>query len=100
MANIPFTRIGLESITLISEVSPFVQELPDALFITTGAGPVTVKSLPSGAMELHFIGLLKTNTNVSFIQITGRMLSIGVGTFGINVSVALSPTGSPVAQLS
>ena len=62
---------GLFNTTLIIFETPFAHEAPKAFRTETGALPVTIKSLPSGAIELHFIPFLKTSCKVSGAHATG-----------------------------
>src|SRR5688572_7142107 len=91
--------MGADNCIKIEVVTPFTQ-LPEAPVTVTGVEPVTVKSLPLGEMELQLMGLRKISSSLSGAQVTGFILSIGVGCTGSTITAKLSPTGTRLLQLS
>ena len=71
-----------------------------ALTIETGAGPVIIKSLPSGATELQSMGVFKIILNSSGAHFTGTILSYVGNCGGNKVKVTWSPMVIGVPQLS
>src|SRR5262249_18128554 len=74
--------------------------IPEAPVITTLEGPVTWKSLPSGAMVLQRINFEKTSCKILGEHPTGVRLSIGVGCIGEIAKGIFSPGTIGVLQLS
>ena len=102
MLKLPFTCMGCVNFTLIILLSPFASQLkPAALTIVTGEVPVITKSLPFGATEAQRILFLKTNSTSSGAHLmTFVILSIGVGNCGKIVTAIVSPSSTPLLQLS
>ena len=88
-----------DNVILRMLLTPFSQ-LPCALITETGAVPVTTKSLPFAATELHRIFFLNTNCNVFGEHPTDVKLSMGVGANGRIRSGKLFPGEIFLSQLS
>ena len=86
--------MGCVKLTVIVETVESLSQVKVALAILTADGPVTVKSLPSVAILLHFNGLLNTRFTEAGLQESFKlMLSIGVANMGYTSTGIVAPTG-------
>ncbi len=82
--------MGVDKVILITLLNPFTQ-VPAAVVTETGEGPVTIKSLPFAAIELHCIFFLNTSSKDAGAQLTVVKLSMGVGCKGEITNGTLLP---------
>src|SRR6187431_1520462 len=92
--------MGVEKFTLTTLLSPSVLQMPVAPETVTAEVPVIIKSLPSGAIELHKIGSLNTSSKPVGAHPNLERLSIGVGVNGYTVTGSDCPVGILRPQLS
>ena len=72
-------------------VSPFALHIPDAAVTVTAEGPVTIKSLPLAAIELHNILSVKFTLIEDGEQFGGGIVPIGIGGWGTTANCVLLP---------